>query len=752
MRLLVLVFLVLPLSATTYFISNSGSDAAAGTSTGTAWANSPGMPNCSSVCAATTLQPGDIVSFQAGGTWQQTLTPGQSGTSGSPITYTNYGSGAQPIISGANLLSSFTTTTLNPAAIQTPTGKANTVSGTSVVFTITASGAGHALFAIVAADASNAPTVSDNINGAWPAAIYSTFNSIRLAIFCLPNTAAGVTTITVANNGFIVAFVGEYRGIALSSVLDKSASSSGATASPYTSGNTATTALAEELLIGAVATGQTSALGATPTGSWTFPTPAVGNTTDGDYLGVQTQIVSSTGAYAATGTYSHATTTVDVNIVTIKSASAGTTLYFEADATAPNNVFRDGVPLTRVFSEVSLATGGWYYDGSNVWIFDNPSGHTITAATRNSAIVISNRSYITVSGLHATQANQFGFNMSQAITHNVTLSGITSDYNYDDGLTTDTDASDIHTGLVVQNSTFANNGSSGINAAYATAPVFTGNTLSNNGAVCSDGDCGGIYGFGPNLTSVIFTGNAAFNNGGSNGISGNGIWFDTCGSGIVVSSNQSHSNHFSGISIENTSGVLVSYNLTYSNSNNGIQLNGGTTGWVLANNLIYNNTSWGNTNYGLAAIGNTTAATMTGNIWQNNLSTGNTAGALEAILGGNNVGTGSGNIYTFNGFGVASSNFIQWASGVNYSTYAAWEAAAGNCGTTGCSNSMQQDPVFINTTSGDFRVERESPALGAGTFISGVSTVNPPNIGALGVVTPSLLSGKSQLSGKAEIQ
>jgi hypothetical protein len=88
---------------------------------------------------------------------------------------------------------------------------------------------------------------------------------------------------------------------------------------------------------------------------------------------------------------------------------------------------------------------------------------------------------------------------------------------------------------------------------------------------------------------------------------------------------------------------------------------------------------------------------------------------LWTQAGCQNDGTnGSGNVYTYNGFGVAANNFITWGAS-NYSTYAAWEGASGNCGSGGCSHSMQSDPAFLNTAKDNFMLKAGSPALDAGT-------------------------------------
>lgn len=56
---------------------------------------------------AATFVPGDYVMNKTGCTWREQLIIGESGTLGSPITYTSYGTGADPIITGFNLVSTW---------------------------------------------------------------------------------------------------------------------------------------------------------------------------------------------------------------------------------------------------------------------------------------------------------------------------------------------------------------------------------------------------------------------------------------------------------------------------------------------------------------------------------------------------------------------------------------------------------------------------------------------------------------------
>ncbi len=84
-------------AATYYVDSVSGSDSNAGTSTGTPW-QTVAKVNSS------TFSPGDSVLFMAGDLWRERLSFPSSGTSGNPITIGKYGTGTNPIFSGADVL------------------------------------------------------------------------------------------------------------------------------------------------------------------------------------------------------------------------------------------------------------------------------------------------------------------------------------------------------------------------------------------------------------------------------------------------------------------------------------------------------------------------------------------------------------------------------------------------------------------------------------------------------------------------
>lgn len=98
MRIFLISLLVYPLQlfATTYYVANSGNDSNPGTNSGAPWktlAHTSGN-----------VSPGDSVLLNRGDVWNESLPISVSGTSGSRITYSAYGSGDKPLITNRTLV------------------------------------------------------------------------------------------------------------------------------------------------------------------------------------------------------------------------------------------------------------------------------------------------------------------------------------------------------------------------------------------------------------------------------------------------------------------------------------------------------------------------------------------------------------------------------------------------------------------------------------------------------------------------
>ena len=87
--------------AVTYYVSNAGNDSNNGTSLTTSWQTLAKVNS-------KTFVPGDQILFKCGDTFYGTLTIKSSGSSGNPIIYGAYGTGAKPIITGFTTISDWT--------------------------------------------------------------------------------------------------------------------------------------------------------------------------------------------------------------------------------------------------------------------------------------------------------------------------------------------------------------------------------------------------------------------------------------------------------------------------------------------------------------------------------------------------------------------------------------------------------------------------------------------------------------------
>lgn len=147
---------------------------------------------------------------------------------------------------------------------------------------------------------------------------------------------------------------------------------------------------------------------------------------------------------------------------------------------------------------------------------------------------------------------------------------------------------------------------------------------------------------------------------------------------------------------------------------------------------VYNNTIWmGLTdspvsdNNATPIKDDTNSGSAINNLIKNNIIAGVDIGNVFAWDSG-----GSGNVFDYNLY-YASNSFGQssFGGGFGYNgsfraTFAAWVASGEE------PHGVNANPLFTNPSAGDFTLQPGSPAIGAGIFIPGVSTANPPNIGA----------------------
>ena len=146
----------------------------------------------------------------------------------------------------------------------------------------------------------------------------------RLVFAYAANCSAGANTVTVTANGagangaFYTFSIAEYSGIATSTPVDKNTTAPGGTTSTSASAGPVTTTIANELLFGWFFNETANGLTLTAGSGYTIRN----NPSNAGNGGIEDNIVSATGSYSATMTFSSA-----VNwgggIVTFAGASAG---------------------------------------------------------------------------------------------------------------------------------------------------------------------------------------------------------------------------------------------------------------------------------------------------------------------------------------------------------------------------------------------------------------------------------------------
>lgn len=421
-------------------------------------------------------------------------------------------------------------------------------------------------------------------------------------------------------------------------------------------------------------------------------------------------------------------------------ANGGSNIWDKTGVTTQPNIAIIGGSLgTHVASRAACtAPGNWYWTGNTLSVYatSDPSGN-IEAGQRDYGIWNS-YAYITIQNIHTTKTNHSGIRCDDiwsghGIIYNPQTVGVTSDYNYNNGIMFGADGANS-VNVLCQNNTVNYNGASGIFIGNWDATV-TGVTIQNNtlNANCWQSTSpflntiGGIY--------VTSTGNgSAYDHTTTNAViqyntvtgtaNDPGIWMDTVGSNVIVQYNNSYSN-YDGFMVEDSDGVQVSYNLSYNNTRLGIHVDR-----LVHNNLVYNNTIYG-CDTGLATgWTDPSAGGVTGNLIKNNISWGNTTTAFSANNGGQNDGTnGSGNVYANNILGPEAINFIAWGAS-KYSTLAAWQTTSSQSG------NLASDPLFVSIATPDFHLLSSSPAIKGGTSVGltrdyvGNPVGTPPTIGA----------------------
>jgi hypothetical protein len=751
-------------AGTTYYVSNCGSvignDSSSGTSSSTPWLTIAHVN-------AQIFNHGDSVLFNNGCIWREELMPPTSGSAGSPITFGAYngnGTTTLPIISGADVFSSWTPQTATSTVVGTSTQanmKLSTVTSTAFVdfnasgtltpyigdqLTITDS-ASNTLIGYIKAAGTGETYGSQLLVDPGMDTVGDFFSSSAsltiLSSGCYPGgngkclRVTPTTTYAAAFQHFTPPPIG---ALVRNSVYAKAGTESGAMDfyvldNSYNPLNdvwfSPPTLWTQEVLYNTII----NAGGEDSYGSETVGQTALWSTASSTQVltpsptGVTITTISNGSTYNWTSEASGFNPN-DSNGYTYSILTSTSTVYYASYSTAPTQVFEDGNRLTQnTVSSSSLALGQWFLDtgASRIWVRltgdDAPTGHTIEASQRQLVVDIGDGngytgvSYVTVNGLQAEMANGGYGNIEllHANTSHIIIANVTSSYSDNDGIKVDTGVAGAD--IVIESSTVYGN-ETGINFyLYTGGASGHENYVQNNQVYLNAADGIGVTGNyitvqnnyvhdeGTSVLDAIGihvydTGNHTY---GQNNI----IRYNLITNTTLAPMEAGETDH-SGIETDDGTG----YNEIYGNVIFGNQ---GPCLDIFSSNheSIFNNTCYGdllNSSFpsGHAEILLTEAASTTNStndVIEDNIAyaTGGNYAIYVDSGSASNPQTIANNLL----YAPGSTNWYYWSSGGgnNLATFN---------GFAGVSNNLYSNPLFVSTSTNNFALTSSSPAIDAG--------------------------------------
>jgi hypothetical protein len=206
-----------------------------------------------------------------------------------------------------------------------------------------------------------------------------------------------------------------------------------------------------------------------------------------------------------------------------------------------------------------------------------------------------------------------------------------------------------------------------------------------------------------------------------NAYEGAGLEADGYSTNVTFTYNISANNQGAGI-IGNV-GSNIYYNLVHGNASAATPFYSACGIMAGSTSNVYNNTVYGNYYSGIHVTPGPSGATI--NVKNNALMNNGNIPAYGYeiwVETGVNGYTGDYNlVYTTGTWAL----FMDWLGAYPSTNWADWKTTSSQD-----ANSVNANPLFTNPSVGDFTFQAGSPAIGAGVYIPGVSTANPPNIGA----------------------
>ena len=718
----------------TFYVDNvNGNDANRGDSPSTAFAT---IAKVNSLA----LTGGQTVAFKAGGEWHELLTVSHSGTTAAPITYTSYGSGAQPIISAADTVSGWTqgTGVATQEACSAPafcsgfeapgfsdwTSASTSNNDTNVTLSTARSNHGASSMALYSANGSDtrgwvtrsiaAPGPNSTLAVRWyflaPAGSLKPNNALRMLYLASSGTQVGFATLVTDANGTpstidfydtrhslrilnpspLTGYVaGQWNEVE----IDIAISSTNGGGTVYLNGN----------LLSQINNIDTSA-------DRDIDTVDLGNQAYG-------------GAIASGGTiyFDDAKISTSADVGTFN-AGVPTNVWYRSQTTDPKLINFGGQAGTPVNS-VGAITGAnqFSWDGSRLYVYSpqNPT-NLVEVPQRDSAVTSSGASYITFQNLQFQGGRTYDVFCGQSAMSCDHWDFETDTFNagYSNELYIQPYAGTAPSGPTVRNSTFKGSGANGIALA---GPGATGAYIVNNEFY----DLSKVYNtaYSQNTWSDAiegYSGDASDGAGtyigynnihdigvGQSQIYGGGIHPDTV-TGWTIEHNAIRNINAAGINLEKGSNNTARYNLIVNGGQlpyqAGLVIRAGD-GSSVSNALVEYNTMYGGWwACNLMIQQNAGAVTATNITFSKNICAGATSNTeFYADAGWN----GAGNSISDNNFSTAANYWVILGPTI-YSSYSNLSAPI--------TASIPGDPLFVNPAAGNFTLQANSPASGIGAF------------------------------------
>lgn len=691
---------------------------------------------------SSSFSAGDTINFKCGETWREQLTVPSSGSVGNPIIIQSYGTGAQPIISGADIKTGWINDSTGGTATATPGGSNDDAERRSdSVLDLTAVYAGMGEIA--------GTYYSCGIRfRSLAVAQNATITEAHVSFRATHNDSGNTVNIQIKGENNVSP--AEFSNIADYDARVRTSNAANWTPEPWTNGSNYNSANIASIIT--EITGKAN---------WVSNSNLVLFFTD------QT---SNTGAWRQGYSYDgNATLCPQLSVTYSGTASS---IWYITLAADPYQVYEDGSYLTRVTSKGSMTSGTWYYDSGATRLYiqctddADPATHTIEAGVRNRCIYVNNQDYITIDGIHCK--NNKGayaaidvYDSDYVITQNCTVTngstrGIWYHYSSDHGQILDNTISIGYLHLDYSNifgiliGTYGDSSSAcsvvilrgnkiscsvsptitssgGIFAQYATTYEISDNEITAIGEqgllveYCTNGDVFDnlIHDIGGDLTATCgmdfsedttcsIHDNIVYNvTRASAAIDGVGIFIDVNSTGIDAYKNLVHDCDGTGIHFYQCDTSSAKQNIVYNCGKNAGQENQYTGICVGQSNTIqlYNNIIDIGNKYGIKLVGvadNTYSVTI-----KNNIVYGSTSYAIHV-----DSNSETGLVSDYNNFWFTSGSCGSYM-GTACATFADWKSTSGQD-----SHSISANPMFEDVSGRDYHPTESSPGIDTGTDVS----------------------------------